>query len=80
MAHLALAHQALCVVPTHPELTETLMRAHAFNGDHLAVQRVNASLVSALDQLDLDAPAEPTRKLFEELREVIASLGRGWAA
>lgn len=65
---VAVAHQALRVVPTHPGLTETLMRAHAANGEHLAVQRVYASLVSALDQLDLDAPAESTRSVFEDLR------------
>jgi len=44
------------------------MRAHAANGDRLAVQRVYQAHVNALDQLDLDTVADSTAELYERLR------------
>ena len=44
------------------------MRAHAANGDRLAVQRVYQAHVAALDQLDLDTVAPSTAELYEQLR------------
>jgi hypothetical protein len=43
------------------------MRAHAANGDRLAIQRVYSDHVSALAKLDLDEPAESTITLYSEL-------------
>jgi DNA-binding SARP family transcriptional activator len=61
------ASNALTVLPTHPSLTEVLMRAHAANGDRLAVQRVYQAHVASLEQLDLDDVAESTSHLYEQL-------------
>lgn len=63
-----IAERSLRAVPTHPGLTEILMRAHAANGDRLAVQRVYQAHVNALEQLDLDTVAESTAALYERLR------------
>jgi DNA-binding SARP family transcriptional activator/nucleoid-associated protein YgaU len=63
-----IAERTLRAVPTHPGLTEILMRAHAANGDRLAVQRVYQAHVNALDQLDLDTVADSTAELYERLR------------
>lgn len=67
-AAVQVAEHALRAVPTHPGLTEALMRAHAANGDRLAVQRVYQAHVNALDQLDLDTVADSTAELYEPLR------------
>lgn len=56
------------VVPTHPGLTETLMRAHAAGGNRHAVRSVYQAHVNALEQLDLDTVAPSTSKLYERLR------------
>jgi DNA-binding SARP family transcriptional activator len=58
---------ALSIIPTHTSLTETLMRAHAANGDRLAVQRVYEEHVGALETLDLDDAEESTTELCERL-------------
>jgi hypothetical protein len=63
-----IAERTLRSVPTHPGLTEILMRSHAANGDRLAVQRVYQSHVNALEQLDLDTVAKSTADLYERLR------------
>jgi DNA-binding SARP family transcriptional activator len=55
-------------VSTHPGLTESLMRAHAANGDRQAVHRVYQAHVNALEKLDLDSVAESTADLYERLR------------
>lgn len=61
--------QALAAMPTHTGVTEALMRAHAANGDRLAVRRVYEEHLTALDALDLDAPDESTSDLFDQLVE-----------
>ncbi len=61
------ARHALGIVPTHAALTEALMRAHAANGDRLAVQRVYQEHVGALEALDLDAPEDSTTDLYDQL-------------
>ncbi len=61
------ALHALSVIPTHTALTETLMRAHAANGDRLAVQRVFQEHVGALEALDLDDAEPSTTELCERL-------------
>jgi DNA-binding SARP family transcriptional activator/nucleoid-associated protein YgaU len=61
------AARILGIMPTHAGLTEALMRAHAANGDRLAVRRVFEEHVRALDALDLDAPDDSTLSLFEAL-------------
>jgi DNA-binding SARP family transcriptional activator len=66
------ANRALTLIPTHTGITEVLMRAHAANGDRLAVQRVFQAHASALEQLDLDDVAETTIDLYQQL-------GRGTA-
>ena len=43
------------------------MRAHAANGDRLAVQRVYQEHVGALETLDLDDAEESTTELCERL-------------
>lgn len=63
-----IAERTLRSVPTHPGLTEILMRAHAANGDRLAVQRVYQAHVNALEQLDLDTVADSTAELYAQLR------------
>jgi DNA-binding SARP family transcriptional activator/nucleoid-associated protein YgaU len=68
MEAVQVAERTLRVVPTHPGLTEVLMRAHAANGNRLAVQRVYQAHVNALDQLDLDTVADSTAELYERLR------------
>jgi nucleoid-associated protein YgaU/DNA-binding SARP family transcriptional activator len=65
-AHVA--ERTLRAVPTHSGLTEALMRAHAANGDRLAVQRVYQAHVNALETLDLDSVADSTAELYERLR------------
>jgi len=64
-----LALGALAVIPTHAGLTESLMRAHAANGNRLAVQRVYEEHVGALHALNLDDAMESTSELFELLLE-----------
>jgi DNA-binding SARP family transcriptional activator len=61
------ANRALTLIPTHTGITEALMRAHAANGDRLAVQRVFQAHASALEKLDLDDVAESTSELYEQL-------------
>jgi hypothetical protein len=56
------------VVPTHPGLTETLMRAHAAAGNRHAIRSVYQAHVNALEQLDLDTVAPSTAELYERLR------------
>jgi hypothetical protein len=56
-------------MPTHTGVTEALMRAHAANGDRLAVRRVYEEHLTALEALDLDAPDESTTDLFDQLVE-----------
>lgn len=63
-----IGERMLRVVPTHPGLTEILMRAHAVNGDRTAMQRVYQAHVKALEQLDLDTVAESTATLYDRLR------------
>lgn len=70
---IKVARHALGIVPTHTAITETLMRAHAANGDRLAIKRVYEAHVGALDQLDLDEPAESTTALYVELRQRMAT-------
>jgi DNA-binding SARP family transcriptional activator/nucleoid-associated protein YgaU len=67
-AAVQVAERTLRAVPTHPGLTEALMRGHAANGDRLAVQRVYQAHVNALGQLDLDTVADSTAELYERLR------------
>ena len=43
------------------------MRAHAANGDRLAVQRVFHAHASALEQLDIDDVADSTNELYDHL-------------
>lgn len=64
---VAVALHALEAVPTHSGLTETLMRAHAANGDRGAVQTVYQSHAAALQKLDLDEVAVSTADLYERL-------------
>jgi DNA-binding SARP family transcriptional activator len=59
--------QALAIMPTHSGLTESLMRAHAANGDRTAVRRVYEEHLSALDALDLDEVDDSTRSLYQRL-------------
>jgi DNA-binding SARP family transcriptional activator len=61
------AVRILGTMPTHTALTETLMRAHAANGDRLAVRRVYEEHLRALAILDLDAPEDSTSSLLETL-------------
>lgn len=61
------ALHALGIIPTHTALTETLMRAHAANGDRLAVQRVYEEHLGALETLDLDDAEDSTTELCERL-------------
>jgi DNA-binding SARP family transcriptional activator len=61
------ALHALSVIPTHSALTESLMRAHAANGDRLAVQRVYQEHLGALESLDLDDAEASTTELCERL-------------
>jgi DNA-binding SARP family transcriptional activator len=63
------ANRALTLIPTHTGITEVLMRAHAANGDRLAVQRVFQAHASALEQLDLDDVAESTSELYASLSQ-----------
>jgi DNA-binding SARP family transcriptional activator len=63
------ATRALTLIPTHTGITEALMRAHAANGDRLAIQRVFQAHASALEQLDLDDVAESTSELYASLSE-----------
>jgi DNA-binding SARP family transcriptional activator len=63
-----LAEHTLRAVPTHTRLTETLMRAHAADGDRLAVQRVYQAHITALNQLDIDTVEPSTAQLYERLR------------
>lgn len=62
------ATRALGIVPTHVGLTETLMRAHAANGDPTSVDAVYQAHANALEQLDLDDVADSTHDLYDELR------------
>jgi len=64
---IAVALHALDIIPTHPGLTESLMRAHAAKGDRIAIQRVYQAHVGALEKLDLDDVAESTADLYTEL-------------
>jgi nucleoid-associated protein YgaU/DNA-binding SARP family transcriptional activator len=64
---VAIALHALDAVPVHTGLTETLMRAHAADGDRVAVQRVYQAHVAALHQLGLDDPEPSTTDLLDEL-------------
>lgn len=66
------ALHALSVIPTHTALTETVMRAHAANGDRLAVQRVYQEHLGALGTLDLDDAEASTTELCERLLEAHA--------
>jgi DNA-binding SARP family transcriptional activator len=59
--------QALAIMPTHSGLTESLMRAHAANGDRMAVRRVYEEHLTALDALDLDSADESTMDLYARL-------------
>ncbi len=61
------ALHALGILPTHTGLTETLMRAHAANGDRLAIQRVYQEHVGALRALDYDDAEESTVELRNRL-------------
>ena len=61
------ALHALGILPTHTGLTETLMRAHAANGDRLAIQRVYQEHVGALQALDFDDAEESTVELRDRL-------------
>jgi DNA-binding SARP family transcriptional activator len=61
------ALHALSIIPTHTALTETLMRAHAANGDRLAVKSVYQEHLGALEALDLDEAEESTTDLCERL-------------
>jgi DNA-binding SARP family transcriptional activator/nucleoid-associated protein YgaU len=63
------ALHALGILPTHTGLTETLMRAHAANGDRLAIQRVYQEHVGALQALDYDDAEESTVELRNRLLE-----------
>lgn len=62
------ARHALGIIPTHSGLTESLMRAHAANGDRVAVQRVYKEHAAALEALELDDVAESTESLWLALR------------
>jgi nucleoid-associated protein YgaU/DNA-binding SARP family transcriptional activator len=64
---VAVALHALDAVPIHTGLTETLMRAHAANGDRVAVHRVYQAHVTALQKLGLDDPEPSTTDLLDEL-------------
>jgi nucleoid-associated protein YgaU/DNA-binding SARP family transcriptional activator len=64
---VTVALHALDAVPVHTGLTETLMRAHAANGDRVAVQRVYQAHVTALQKLGLDDPEPSTTDLLDEL-------------
>lgn len=64
---VAVAQHAVQVIPTHSGLTETLMRAHATNGDRHALTRVFQEHVGALEGLDLDEPGDSVVDLFERL-------------
>ncbi len=61
------ALHALAILPTHASLTETLLRAHAANGDRLAVRRVYQDHLTALQALDLDDSEDSTATLYESL-------------
>ncbi len=61
------ALHALCVIPTHTALTETLMRAHAANGHRHAAQRVYEEHGGALQTLGIDDPEESTKDLYDQL-------------
>lgn len=63
------ATRALTLIPTHTGITEALMRAHAANGDRLAVQRVFQAHASALEQLDIDDVADSTSELYDRLSQ-----------
>jgi DNA-binding SARP family transcriptional activator len=65
---IAVATHILQAVQTDTAMTETLMRAHAANGDLRSLQRVYQAHVNALEHLDLDAPAESTTTLLDHLR------------
>jgi two-component SAPR family response regulator len=62
------AEHILRAVPIDTAVTETLMRAHAANGDLRSLKRVYQAHVNALERLDLDQPAESTTILFDDLR------------
>jgi DNA-binding SARP family transcriptional activator len=64
---VTVALHALDAVPVQTGLTETLMRAHAANGDRVAVQRVYQAHVTALQKLGLDDPEPSTTDLLDEL-------------
>jgi nucleoid-associated protein YgaU/DNA-binding SARP family transcriptional activator len=64
---VAVALHALDAVSTHTGLTETLMRAHAANGDRVAVRGVYQAHVTALQKLGLDDPEPSTTDLLDEL-------------
>lgn len=59
--------RALAAMPTHTGVTEALMRAHAANGDRLAVRRVYEEHLTALRSLDLDEADESTTDLYAKL-------------
>lgn len=62
------SEQVIRVVPMHAGVTEALMRAHAANGDRLAVRRVYEAHVAALAQLEIDDAADTTVLVYQELR------------
>ncbi len=69
---VTVAFHALGIIPTHTGITETLMRAHAANGDRLAVTRVYQDHLSALQELDIDDADESTSDLYNELLQPAA--------
>ena len=54
-------------MPTHTNCTEALMRAHAQNGDLVAVRHVYQAHVTALELIHLDQVAASTAALYEQL-------------
>lgn len=64
---VGIAERALAVMPTHPDLTEVVMRAHAAVGDANSLKRVFEAHVGALEDLDFDDPDESVGALYAEL-------------
>jgi nucleoid-associated protein YgaU/DNA-binding SARP family transcriptional activator len=62
------AEQGLRAMPTHVELTESLMESLWQRGDTGAADRVYTSHVAALEAIALDGVAESTFTLWQQLR------------
>lgn len=67
---VSVALRVLSIMPTHTALTEALIRAHAANGDRVAVRRVYEEHCGALQSLDLDHAAPSTAQLCCQLMEM----------